>query len=150
MERFSSSPGDAAAAHLCVPEILTPEQVRAGPQESGETRLRRAILVDGLLCWLGIGIYLERNPRSRARLRLREQARAEKWIASRGRSAFAFETICDVLELNPQAIREGLHRPHLRVISNPQALAWRRRTKVRTHNQVCKPRHRNRLAKGAA
>jgi hypothetical protein len=62
----------------------------------------RAVLLDAIGCLSGEGI----KPSHRARVAM--QARA--WFARRGRdSLFTFDSICDVLALDGERLRERLH-----------------------------------------
>jgi len=64
----------------------------------------RAVLVDAITCLSGRGI----KPSHRARVAM--QARA--WIARRGReSLFAFDSICDALDLDGEKLRWMLLAP---------------------------------------
>lgn len=62
----------------------------------------RAVLLDAVDCLSGRGV----KPSHRARVAM--QARA--WFARRGRdSLFSFDSICDVLGLDGERLRERLH-----------------------------------------
>jgi hypothetical protein len=94
-------------AGLIAPDILTPVQWYAGmrrenPRFHGTKQLMLAVLVDALQC-LCTGVP------GRIAIRRRPRAEAEAWIADRkGQGPFAFETICETLEINPDWLRESL------------------------------------------
>ena len=51
------------------------------------------------------------TPGERIAIQRRSRAEVEAWIADRkGRGPFAFETICETLEINPDWLREGLRK----------------------------------------
>lgn len=68
---------------------------------SGVLGLMRAVLIDAIDCIAGRGV----KPIHRAKVAM--QARA--WVARHGReSVFAFDSICDVLELDGERLRRRL------------------------------------------
>ena len=95
-------------AELIAPDILTPVQWYAGirrenPRFHGTKQLMLAVLVDALQC-LRTGA-----PGERIAIQRRSLAEAAAWIADRkGQGPFAFETICETLEINPDWLRESL------------------------------------------
>jgi hypothetical protein len=95
-------------AGLIAPDILTPVQWYAGirrenPCFHGTKQLMLAVLVDALQC-LRTGA-----PGERIAIQRRSLAEAAAWIADRkGQGPFAFETICETLEINPDWLRESL------------------------------------------
>jgi len=96
-----------SVAELIAPDILTPVQWYAGirgenPRFHGTKQLMLAVLVDALHC-------LRTRAQGRIAIQRRSLAEAEAWIADRkGQGPFAFETICETLEINPDWLREGL------------------------------------------
>jgi hypothetical protein len=94
-------------AELIAPDILTPVQWYAGirgenPRFHGTKQLMLAVLVDALQC-------LRTGVPGRIAIQRRPRAEAEAWIADRkGQGPFAFETICETLEINPDWLRESL------------------------------------------
>ena len=103
------SPGEPA--NLFTPDIMRQSQFlseRASPRRfSGEYRLALAILEDAIqaYCMEGSG---------RRNLRLRVEA--GRWLESNDRSwCFSFERICEVLGLEPDAVRRGLRGPRARL-----------------------------------
>ncbi|MEW6271071.1 MAG: hypothetical protein AB1689_17450, partial [Thermodesulfobacteriota bacterium] len=82
-------------------ETPPPSAAEPPDESSGVYALMRAVLLDAIDCLSGQGVL----PRHRARVAM--QARA--WIARRDRdSLFAFESICDVLDLDADRLREKL------------------------------------------
>src|SRR6185295_14470030 len=102
---------------LFEPDILLPNQYfaafRRGRAVEGERRLMLAVLEDAV----------DSYRKHVAACDPREQAsflEAKEWFSSNDRSwLFAFENICDVLEMNADYLRSGLDR-------------WRRALAVRT------------------
>lgn len=85
--------GDVTAAALTV----TP---RAGA--TGEKRLMRAVLLDA------VQVYLERFGIDDVIAR-RELAEVQRWFRSDDRTwPFAFENVCEALDLDPERVRRGL------------------------------------------
>ncbi len=86
------------------PSIIVPAQffTRRVESSSPEKRLMIAVLEDAFNCYCKTG-------KSRRVQELR--AEAEAWVASDDkRCLFAFEVICETLDLNADAIREALKR----------------------------------------
>jgi len=95
------------AGELFQPDTLLPSQyfdrVRRQRQFDGERRLMIAVLEDA------IDVYRKqvaaRDPRGRGLFR-----DAEDWIEDTERNwLYSFENICDVLDLNADYLRRGLH-----------------------------------------
>jgi hypothetical protein len=99
----SRASGRAAADFLAELVVLPAqlEGLRAAPL-SGVKTLLVALLEEAIAClFAGIG-----NTQARA-----EAVRAERWIRSRDTSfAFAFESICDALDLDAEALRQQILR----------------------------------------
>lgn len=76
-----------------------------GAPETGPLLLMRAVLRDAILCLQG------QAPDVPAKLRPRAAVEARRWVQSRRTGyAFSFESICDVLGLDAQALRARLLR----------------------------------------
>jgi len=76
-----------------------------GAPETGPLLLMRAVLRDAILCLQG------QAPDVPAKLRPRAAVEARRWVQSRRAGyAFSFESICDVLGLDAQALRARLLR----------------------------------------
>jgi hypothetical protein len=92
--------------------IMTPSQFygdRSHPQLAGVRKLLVALLADAINCLQGtpqyMGALAERHPHNIGRLR-RE---ARLWFeAKHDRYAFSFESVCDVLGYDADALREAL------------------------------------------
>jgi hypothetical protein len=118
--RGKKSEGGTGAG-LFEPDILLPNQYfaafRRGRAVEGERRLMLAVLEDAV----------DSYRKHAAACDPREQAyflEAKEWFYSSDRSwLFAFENICDVLEMNADYLRSGLDR-------------WRRALAVRTTQAV--------------
>ena len=118
--RGKKSEGGTGAG-LFEPDILLPNQYfaafRRGRAVEGERRLMLAVLEDAV----------DSYRKHAAACDPREQAyflEAKEWFYSSDRSwLFAFENICDVLEMNADYLRSGLDR-------------WRRALVVRTTQAV--------------
>ena len=95
-------------AKLFEPDALMPEQYFAGlGKEAGATNergLMLAILRDAVECYQKYA--LARDPQGEDLHR-----EASEWIFSNDREwPFSFENICDVLDIDPLYLREGLER----------------------------------------
>lgn len=93
---------------LFEPDILLPNQYfaafRRGRAVEGERRLMLAVLEDAVDSYRKYA--LARDPREQACF-----LEAREWFFSTDRSwLFAFENICDVLEMNAEYLRGGLDR----------------------------------------
>jgi hypothetical protein len=94
--------------NLFEPDTLLPAQYFAAFAREGglvrERRLMLAVLQDAVECYQKYA--LARDPKGR--LLFEDSA---EWIESREREwPFAYENICEVLGLNPEYIRRGLHK----------------------------------------
>ena len=101
------------------PDLMLPEQffpaLRRGQARNGERRLMAAVLQDGVETFQKYA--LARDPAGRE---LFDEARA--WIGARhDATLFSFTTVCDVLEIDPDHLRQGL----LRWLSTQQVRASR-------------------------
>lgn len=93
---------------LFEPDILLPNQYfaafRRGRAVEGERRLMLAVLEDAVDSYRKYAIA--RDPREQACF-----LEAREWFLSSDRSwLFAFENICDVLEMNAEYLRSGLDK----------------------------------------
>ena len=93
---------------LFEPDILLPNQYfaafRRGRAVEGERRLMLAVLEDAVDSYRKYA--LAQDPREQACF-----LEAKEWFVSNDRSwLFAFENICDVLEMNAEYLRGGLER----------------------------------------
>jgi hypothetical protein len=96
------------SAGLFEPDILLPNQYFAafkrGRAVEGERRLMLAVLEDAVDAYRKYA--LARDPREQACF-----LEAKEWFVSTDRTwLFAFENICDVLEMNADYLRTGLDR----------------------------------------
>ena len=97
-----------SGAGLFEPDILLPNQYfaafRRGRAVEGERRLMLAVLEDAVDSYRKYAIA--RDPREQACF-----LEAREWFFSTDRSwLFAFENICDVLEMNADYLRSGLDK----------------------------------------
>jgi len=95
-------------AGLFEPDVLLPNQYfaafRRGRAVEGERRLMLAVLEDAVDAYRKYA--LARDPREQACF-----LEAREWFLSDDRSwLFAFENVCDVLEMNPDYLRSGLDK----------------------------------------
>ena len=105
--RAKKSEGGSSAG-LFEPDILLPNQYfaafRRGRAVEGERRLMLAVLEDAVDSYRKYA--LARDPREQACF-----LEAKEWLVSDDRSwLFAFENICDVLEMNAEYLRGGLDK----------------------------------------
>ncbi len=105
--RAKKSEGGSSTG-LFEPDILLPNQYfaafRRGRAVEGERRLMLAVLEDAVDSYRKYA--LARDPREQACF-----LEAKEWFVSYDRSwLFAFENICDVLEMNAEYLRCGLEK----------------------------------------
>lgn len=91
---------------LLEPDLITPDQfaalLRRRSWQDGERRLMAAVLQDGVETFQKHAFA--EDPTGRTLF-----AEAEAWVADRDdHSLFAFETVCDVLGIDSECLREGL------------------------------------------
>src|SRR5437660_8082184 len=98
---------DDRLAGLFQPDTLLPPQffdrVRRRSEHDGERRLMIAVLEDA------VDVYRKQlgSQEARGQQLFRE---AEQWLEDTDRSwLFSFENICDVLDINAEYVRRGLH-----------------------------------------
>jgi hypothetical protein len=113
------APGDGLEPDvLALPEF---ESIRRRSALDRERALMYAVLEDALSCYRQYAG--SRLPRTR---QLHQEAR--DWVASEDRSSlFAFQTICEALEIDADVIRDRLHAWEARHGSRPSLSATRRR-----------------------
>jgi len=93
-------------AHLLQPDTLLPSQYFAALRHKGahepERRLVVAVLQDAVDCF-------QKHVAARDRKSRQLFLDAEEWIGSDDRSwPFAFENVCDLLQINAEYLRRGL------------------------------------------
>jgi len=108
MQARTKKVGGGSGAGLFEPDILLPNQYfaafRRGRAVEGERRLMLAVLEDAVDSYRKYA--LARDPREQACF-----LEAREWFLSDDRSwLFAFENVCDVLEMNPDYLRSGLDK----------------------------------------
>jgi hypothetical protein len=140
----------SAIERIFVPDVLTPGQYYDGIRADKGCarpikRLMRAVLEDAVRCYLTYA-----NSRSRAQCRLFVEA--EGWLMDRkADGAFAFETICETLGIDPNCLREGLRQSRLKELDgmNPRRLT--RRSPVTSGGRIGAPpkRRQRKLPKEA-
>jgi hypothetical protein len=129
--RANKSEGRSSTG-LFEPDILLPNQFfaafRRGRAVEGERRLMLAVLEDAVDSYRKYA--LARDPREQACF-----LEAKEWFLSDDRSwLFAFENICDVLEMNAEYLRGGLERwrrnllAAMRERSEPRFEIWQNAT----------------------
>ena len=95
-----------AVANLFGPEVILPsqftEQMGAKQSDRGEKRLMLAVLEEAVATF-------QRHVEAKTRHDQRIFSEAEAWIHSEDTAwPFAFENICDTLEIEPEFLRRGL------------------------------------------
>jgi len=116
----------SAIAGIFIPDVLTRGQYYDGIRaDNGSARpikrLMLAVLEDAMRCYL---TYAD----SRGRAQRRLFVEAEAWLADRkADGAFAFETVCETLGIDPNCLREGLRQWRLKELNgmNPRRLTRR-------------------------
>lgn len=89
-----------------------------------ERNLMLAVLEDAIRCFLG---YREGDTSARGRLLF---ADARDWINSSSRySIFAFRNLCEIIGINPDALKRELHR--IRQGASPRSISLQRTFDVR-------------------
>jgi len=91
---------------ILLPEIITPSQyydsIRQGKADSPMQRLMLAVLMDAIRSfqkYAGAGSHKGK----------RLFAEIEEWLfGDGGEGPFSFESVCDMLEIDPRALRSGL------------------------------------------
>ena len=134
---------NSAIAGMMIPDALTPGQYYDGIRADDACvrpikRLMLAVLEDAMRCYQTYA-----NARSRVQRRLFVEA--EGWLMDRrGDGAFAFETVCETLGIDPRYLREGLRRWRVQQLDgmNPQRLA--RRSPVTRIGRISAPLKRRR------
>jgi hypothetical protein len=113
------SAADERMGEIFQPDTLLPSQffdrVRRRTEHEGERRLMIAVLEDAVETYRKqVGA---KEPRGQQLFR-----DAEEWIEDPDRSwLFAFENICDVLDINSEYLRRGLHSWKHRMLSDRRA-----------------------------
>ena len=140
----------SAIEEIFVPDLLTPGQYYDGLRADNGCarpikRLMLAVLEDAVRCYLTYA-----NSRSRAQRRLFVEA--EGWLMDRkADGAFAFDTICENLSIDPNCLREGLRQWRLKELDgmNPRRLT--RRSPVTSVGRIGAPpkRRQRKLPKEA-
>ena len=134
---------ESSATAGMIPDALTPGQYYDGIRADDACvrpikRLMLAVLEDAMRCYQTYAS--SRNPAQR-----RLFVEAEGWLMDRGGGgAFAFETVCETLGIDPSCLREGLRRWRLQQLDgmNPQRLA--RRSPVTRIGRISAPLKRRR------
>ena len=129
----------SAIAGIFIPDILTPGQYYDGIRaDSGcarpVRRLMLAVLADAIRCYQTYA-----NPRNRAQRRLFVEA--EAWLMdSKADGPFAFETVCETLDMDPSCLREGLRRWRLQELDGTNTRRLTRRSPVTGVGRIGAPR----------
>lgn len=106
MEYYSVTGPEDRGTELLEPDFLTPDQfaglLRRRSWQDGERRLLAAVLQDGVETFHKYAFSETAEGRE-----LFEEAR--RWVLDEEDvSLFAFQTVCAVLDINPDYLREGL------------------------------------------
>lgn len=134
---------NSVIAGIMIPDALTPGQYYDGIRADDSCarpikRLMLAVLEDAMRCY-----QTYTNSRSRAQRRMFVEA--EAWLMDRkAEGAFAFETVCETLGINPSCLRDGLRRWRFQQLDglNPRRLA--RRSPVTRVGRISAPLKRRR------
>lgn len=139
----------SAVAGIFIPDILTPGQYYDGRRANGCTRpikrLMLAVLADAIHCYQ---TYVD----SRSRAQRRLFVEAEAWLMDRrADGAFAFETVCEALGIDPNYLREGLRRGRPKELDGNGPPRLTRRSPVTGASRIGSPisRRRRKLTKNA-
>jgi hypothetical protein len=118
---------ESSLARLTIPDVLTPMQYYGGvrtqhPETHAMKRLMLAVLEDALRC---LQTYIgSRNPVHR-----RAFGEAESWILDRqAQGPFAFDTICEALEIQPDHLRDGIRQWRMQLSNGLDSRRLQRRS----------------------
>jgi len=118
----------AAMKPLLIEQAWWGEDSQVTLRWNSEYRLMLAVLQDAVMCW--VRCSRTRNMRER---RMFQEIYA--WFWNRDRSwLYAFESICEYLDLEPDAIRRGLKNGPSLSLQQPDSLLQMRR--VRRHKKI--------------
>ena len=94
---------DSASPYLLQPDVALPAQYNRASfvQAQGERRLLLAMLEDAINCY-------RKNAFARDRRGQRLFHETREWMMSEDLQAFSFAYACDVLGVEPQAVRQSL------------------------------------------
>jgi hypothetical protein len=135
---------DSDFARFVVPAVLTPSQYydrvhRDDHETQAVKRLMLAVLSDAVRCFQAYTC-------ARNRARRLTFAEAQAWILDRkAEGPFAFVTICEILRIEPNRMREGIRQFSLLQAggTKPGRLGWRSPVKcTRPILAPIRPRHR--------
>jgi hypothetical protein len=134
---------NSAISRMITPDALTPGQYYDGLRADDSysrpiKRLMLAVLEDAMRCY-------QAYSRSRNGAQRRLFVEAEGWLMDRrADGAFAFETVCEALGIEPSCLREGLRRWRVQQMDglNPRRLA--RRSPVTRVGHISAPLRRRR------
>jgi hypothetical protein len=133
---------ESSLARLMIPDVLTPAQYYDGartryPETHAMKRLMLAVLEDALGC---LETYTEsRNPSHRKAF-----GEAETWILDRrARGPFAFVSICEALEIQPDHLREGIRQWRLQLSDGRDSRRLQRRSVRRSEPTASLVRRRS-------
>jgi hypothetical protein len=137
---------EGSLAPLTIPDVLTPSQFYGGvrtqhPGTHAMKRLMLAVLEDALRC---IQTYVESpNPVHRKAF-----GEAETWILDRqAQGPFAFDTICEALEIQPDHVREGIRQWRLQLSNGQDSRCLKRRSVRRNEPLASLARRRSKCSK---
>ena len=133
---------ESSLARLMIPDVLTPAQYYDGartryPETHAMKRLMLAVLEDALRC---LQTYTEsRNPSHRKAF-----GEAETWILDRrAKGPFAFVSICEALEIQPDHLREGIRQWRLQLSDGRDSRRLQRRSVRRSEPTASLVRRRS-------
>jgi len=140
----------SAMAGIFIPDILTPGQYYDGVRADNGCdrpikRLMSAVLADAIRCYQTYA-----NSGSRAQRRLFVEA--EAWLMdSKADGPFAYETVCETLDIDPSCLREGLRRWRLQELDGTNTRRLTRRSPVTGVGRIGAPpkRRQRKLPKEA-
>ena len=149
-ERATMQLETSAIAGIVIPDALTPGQYYDGIRSDDASarpikRLMLAVLEDAMRCYQAYA-----GARSCAQRRLFVEA--EAWFMDRkADGAFAFETVCETLGIEPSCLRQGLRRWRLQQLDGMNPLRLARRSPVTGVGRISAPlkRRRRKLPKAA-
>jgi hypothetical protein len=141
----------SAIAAIMIPDALTPGQYYDGMRADDSLgrpikRLMLAVLEDAMRCY-------QNYTSSRSRAQRRLFVEAEAWLMDRkADGAFAFETVCENLGIDPSCLREGLRRWRAQQLDGKNPFRLARRSPVTRVGRISAPlkRRKRKLDGGIA
>ena len=130
--RLTSLDLGSAPPRVFTPALLLPVQLAHPPADSWLRRLCLALLADALACLEGKGPSRSKESPGQGARRAQE---AWRWVWSDAQYCLSFVTVCAVLQLDAQAVRQHLrHAGGARRLRLPRSRGVAAKRRVRRRN----------------